>query len=90
MNTRLLIVVLTLGAVIASALGVVYTRHQSRQIAVHLGELEIHRDDVIAEWSRLQLEQAWLGDAGNIETTARDQLGMATPASTRILVIGHE
>jgi len=87
LNTRLLIVVLTLGAVIISALGVVYARHQNRQLDVHLGELENQRDDIIAEWSRLQLEQAWLGDAGNIESTARDQLGMGTPVSTRILVI---
>jgi cell division protein FtsL len=87
LNTRLLIVVLTLGAVIISALGVVYARHQNRQLDVHLSELENHRDDIIAEWSRLQLEQAWLGDAGNIESAARDQLGMSTPASTRILVI---
>lgn len=87
MNTRLLIVVFTLAAVIISALGVVYTRHQSRQLAVHLGELENQRDDVIAEWSRLQLEQAWLGDAGNIESAARDHLGMGTPANIRILVV---
>lgn len=87
MNTRLLIVVLVLGAVIISALGVVYARHQNRQLDVHLSELENQRDGVIAEWSRLQLEQAWLGDAGNIESTARNQLGMGTPASTRILVI---
>jgi cell division protein FtsL len=87
LNIRLLIVVLTLGAVIVSALGIVYTRHQSRQLAVHLGELENLRDDVIAEWSRLQLEQAWLADAGNIESTARDHLGMRTPENTRILVV---
>jgi cell division protein FtsL len=28
-----------------------------------------------------------LGDAGNIESTARDHLGMRTPANIRILVV---
>lgn len=87
MNVRLLIVIITLLAVIGSSLGVVYTRHESRQLAVELGELENQRDDVIAEWSRLQLEQAWLADAGSVESKARDQLGMGTPDSPHILVV---
>lgn len=87
MNARLLIVVLALAAVIGSSLGVVYTRHESRQLAVELGDLENQRDDIIAEWSRLQLEQAWLADASSVETKARDHLKMATPESSHILVV---
>jgi len=87
LNVRLLIVVLTLTAVIGSALGVVYTRHESRRMAVQLGELENMRDDIIAEWSRLQLEQAWLADACQVESKARDQLGMGTAENPHILVI---
>ena len=87
MNVKLLILVLTLGVVILSALGVVYTRHESRQLAVQLDELENQRDAVIAEWSRLQLEQAWLADAGQVETKARDHLGMEVPERPYILVV---
>lgn len=76
-----------LGLVIGSALGVVYTRHESRKVAVRLGELEDQRDKIIAEWSRLQLEQAWLADAGQVESKARDHLGMKVAETTRILVI---
>jgi cell division protein FtsL len=57
--------------VIGSALGVVYTRHESRRHAVELGLLEDQRDAFIAEWSRLQLEQAWLADASHVESKAR-------------------
>jgi cell division protein FtsL len=87
LNARLIIVLLTLAAVIGSSLGVVYTRHESRRQAVALGLLEDERDAYIAEWSRLQLEQAWLADASHVESTARERLGMQPPAETRILVI---
>lgn len=87
MNVKLLIVVLMLGAVIISALGVVYTRHESRQFAVQLDALENQRDEVIAEWSRLQLEQAWLADAGQVESKARDSLGMSSPEKPHILLV---
>ena len=90
MNARLIIVLLALAAVIGSALGVVYTRHESRRHAVALGLLEDQRDAYIAEWSRLQLEQAWLADAGHVESAAREHLGMQPPAEARILVIESE
>lgn len=87
MNVRIATILILLILVIGSALGVVYTRHESRGVAVHLGELEGDRDALIAEWSRLQLEQAWLADAGQVEAKARQELGMQDPVETRILVI---
>ncbi len=87
MNARLIVLLIALAAVICSALGVVYSRHESRQSAVQLGLLEDERDEFIAEWSRLQLEQAWLADASHVESKARDQLGMQIPEDTKILVV---
>ena len=87
MNVRLLIVVVMLGAVISTALGVVYNRDDARRTAVQLGDLENRRDDLIAEWSRLQLEQAWLADAGQVESKAREHLGMGAAENPHILVI---
>lgn len=86
MNVRIVTILILLVMVIGSALGVVYTRHESRGQAIRLGELESDRDALIAEWSRLQLEQAWLADAGQVEAKARDELGMQDPAETKILV----
>lgn len=68
-------------------MGVVYARHQSRHLAVRLGQLENQHDEGLAEWSRLQIEQAWLADAGTIENKARSQLGMDAPEAARILVV---
>jgi len=87
LNVRLIIVLFALVAVVGSALGVVFTRHESRRQAVALALLEEQRDAYIAEWSRLQLEQAWLADASHVESKARERLRMAAPEETRILVI---
>lgn len=87
MNARLILTLILMALVTTSALGVVYTRHESRRLAVDLGSLENARDETVAEWSRLQLEQAWLADASHVESKARTELGMDQPVETRILVI---
>ena len=87
MNARLLILIIVLLFDIGSSLGVVYTRHQSRLLAVELGTLEKIQDNSVAEWSRLQLEQAWLADASQIERKATTQLDMVQPENTRVLVV---
>lgn len=87
MKSQILILVLVLVALISSALGVVYTRHQSRLLAVELGVLEARQDEGLAEWSRLQIEQGWLADASQIEKTARGVLQMQEPETTHILVV---
>jgi cell division protein FtsL len=87
LNAQILILILVLIANVSSALGVVYTRHQSRLLAVELGALEKMQDDGLAEWSRLQIEQGWLADASQIEKTARGTLKMQQPEKTEILVV---
>jgi len=87
LNRQLFSILLALVFAVVSALGVVYTRHESRQYSVELGKLENQRDEFITEWSRLQLEQAVLADAGTVEPKARDSLGMTNPEKTLILVI---
>lgn len=75
-----------LTALLVSAVAVVILRHESRVLFVALQEAEALRDDAHVEWSRLQLEQAWLADAGRIERQARESLDMRPPAEVRILV----
>jgi cell division protein FtsL len=86
-NLRILSLFLVLVFNVASALGVVYTRHQSRLLAMELGALETSQDEGLAEWSRLQIEQGWLADASQIEIKARGVLKMQEPDETQILVI---
>jgi cell division protein FtsL len=87
LNSQILILFLVLVADVSTALGVVYTHHQSRLLAVELGNLETRQDEGLAEWSRLQIEQGWLADASTIEKTARGALQMQQPTLTHILVV---
>jgi cell division protein FtsL len=87
LSSKILILLLVLIADVSSALGVVYTQHQSRLLAVELDGLETIQDENLAEWSRLQIEQGWLADASQIEKTARGVLQMQQPGETRILVV---
>jgi len=86
-NLQILALVVVLLANISSALGVVYTRHESRLLAVELSTLESQQDEGLAEWSRLQIEQGWLADASQIEQKARRVLHMQQADKTQILII---
>ena len=84
--SRLLHVVLLL-ATIASAIGVVYSRHRHRQLFVELTRLEHARDELNIEFGRLQLEQATLAQATRVDQEARGRLGMKFPEAADIVVV---
>jgi cell division protein FtsL len=74
-------------AVVASAIGVVYARHQSRELFNELTRLERERDELEIEFGRLQLEQATWADTKRIEQVARADLGMVFPEPAQSRVI---
>lgn len=86
---RLLIVllpVLWLG-VLASAVGVIYTRHQARELFVHLEQLNAQRDALDMEWGRLQLEQsAWSSNAF-VESVANRKMNMQLPQTPDVRIV---
>ncbi len=86
MNLQIVTLLFLLVVDVGTALGVVYTQHQNRLLAIQLGVLESRQDERLAEWSRLQIEQGWLADASQIEKTARGVLRMHRPDKTQILV----
>lgn len=73
--------------VIASAVAVAYSKHQSRKLFVELQALKTQRDELEIEWGRLQLEQSTWATHGRIEKLARDRLQMRLPpAQSSVLV----
>lgn len=70
---------LLLGAVLASAIAVVWTRHQSRSLFVQFSQLQSQRDELNIEYGRLELEQATWAEPRRIDSEARTKLGMFTP-----------
>ncbi|MEO6800977.1 MAG: cell division protein FtsL [Rhodanobacter sp.] len=74
-----LVSVILLFVVVASALGVVWTRHESRVLFVQLTGLQNQRDDLNIEYGRLELEQATYAEPRRIDDEARQKLGMIEP-----------
>lgn len=66
-------------AVVASAIGVVWTRHESRVLFVNLTALQNQRDELNIEYGRLELEQATYAEPRRIDDQARQKLGMVEP-----------
>lgn len=74
-------------SVFVSAIGVVYSIHQSRKLFVQLQSLQAQRDEMDVEWGRLQLEQStWATDA-RIEELASSKLDMIIPAPSAIVMV---
>lgn len=76
--------------VIATAIGVVYTRNQSRKAFVELQELEAQRDEANVDWGRLQLEYATWAEASRVEHVARGDLGLVHKPPERVVVVVDE
>ncbi|HTT09139.1 MAG TPA: cell division protein FtsL [Gammaproteobacteria bacterium] len=74
-------------AVLASALGVVVSRHESRVAFVELQALERERDAMNEEWGQLQLEQATWGTHARVEDIAHQQLDMWSPPPESTLLV---
>ncbi|GLQ90876.1 cell division protein FtsL [Dyella flagellata] len=70
---------LLLASVMASAIAVVWTRHQSRSLFVQLSQLQGQRDELNIEYGRLELEQATWAEPRRIDSEARTKLGMFAP-----------
>ncbi len=78
---------LLLLAVVASAIAVVWARHQGRVAFVQLTQLQNQRDALNVEYGRLELEQATWAAPGRIEQIARSRLGMIDPAPEQVELI---
>ncbi|MBB5359121.1 cell division protein FtsL [Rhodanobacter sp. ANJX3] len=73
------VMLVLLAAVLGSALGVVWTRHESRVLFVILTTLQNQRDELNIEYGKLELEQATYAEPRRIDDEARQKLGMVNP-----------
>lgn len=73
--------------VVVSAVCVVYSKHQGRKLFIELRMLENARDAMDVEWGRLQLEQSTLTTQGQVETAARDRLGMVVLSADNMVIV---
>ncbi len=78
---------LLLALVLASAIGVVWTRHQNRVLFVELTQLQKQRDALNVEFGRQEIEQATWAEPSRIERIAREQLGLIDPPADAIRLL---
>ena len=87
MNAGHVLVGLLLAANVASAIGVVYARHEHRQLFVALDRQTHERDELNIDFGRLQLEQATWAESNRVDQIARTRLGMKFPEGAEIEVV---
>ena len=82
-----LLAVLLAVLVLASAVSVVYARHDARQLFIELQQLTAERDTLNLDWGRLQIEHSTWASPGRVEQIARERLGMREPDPARVVII---
>ncbi len=81
---QMVFIVALLSLVFVTALQVVSTRHQTRQLVVQLQELRTHESELEREWGQLLLEHGTWGTHGRVEQLARTKLDMTVPLASEI------
>ena len=71
----------------ASALGVVWSIHETRTLFIDLQGLHAERDRLDIEWSQLKIEQSARATHGRVEQTARSGLNMVIPTPQDVQLV---
>ncbi|HHI75571.1 MAG TPA: cell division protein FtsL [Gammaproteobacteria bacterium] len=88
MSRRTLIwLTLAILAVLASGVGVVYAKAQSRALFVELQKQRARHELASMEWGRLQLELASTGSLEDVMRAAGGRLRMHAPSPEDVVVV---
>ncbi|MDH3979902.1 MAG: cell division protein FtsL [Gammaproteobacteria bacterium] len=80
-------VLILLALVLVSSVGVVYAKHQWRKLFIELQTMDKERDNMDIEWGQLQLQQGTLTTQGQVETKAREELGMVNLSADNMVIV---
>lgn len=78
---------LLIAMLMLSAITVIYSKYQSRQLFIEIQKKEKQLDEYEVEWGRLQLELTTLTEENRIEIEARKRLLLTLPAQNKIVYI---
>ena len=70
-----------------SAIAVVYSKYQQRQLFMEIQSKEKELDEYEVEWGRLQLELTTLTEENRVEIEARNRLMLTLPTQDKIIYI---
>lgn len=72
---------------LASAIAVVWSRHETRSLFIEMQALSTERDALDIEWGQLKLEQSAWSTHGRVEQTARVNLKMVIPRPDEVRIV---
>jgi cell division protein FtsL len=76
-------------AVVISAVGCIYAKHESRKLFTQLQTLNAERDRLEVDWGRFQIEQGAWSTHARVEQQAREKMNMDDPDPNQVLLISQ-
>jgi len=73
--------------VLCSAIGVIWSKHESRMLFVELQRLQAERDRLDIEWGQLKIQQSYSATPGRVEQVAHAELKMVTPRPSEVRIV---
>ncbi|MGD7036615.1 cell division protein FtsL [Methylotuvimicrobium buryatense] len=73
--------------ILGSAMGVIYSKYQSRLLFVEIQQQERELDRYEVEWGQLQLELTTLAEENRVEQIARDKLKLVMPERDKFIYL---
>ena len=84
---QLLVIVALWLAVMAAALGVIYTTHDTRLKFNELQVLKRQQDQLQVEWGQYLLEESAWASYSRVEKIATEKLSMQVPVGEKIITV---
>lgn len=85
MIRRVLLLTVLLAANVTAAMGVVSSKHHSRELQSRLQSLRVERDRLKTEQAQLQLEESTWANPDRVTRIARQRLQMHQPRDYTVL-----
>ncbi len=76
--------------IFTTAFGIVYLKHNNRQLLIDLHARKTEHDTLNSEWSQLLLEESTLSTHSRIERIATNELKMYIPKDNEIIWINEQ
>ena len=73
--------------VMASAIGGISAKHESRKLFTELQRLNVERDRMEVVWGQLQLEQSTWSTYARVEQLARESMKMRPPTADEMMLL---
>lgn len=90
MPGQVIVLAVLVVAVLISGFAVTYMKYESRKLFTEMEKLRVERDELVVDWSRLQIELATWAEHGRVEDLAANKLNMLMPRVGDIVVIGQK